>query len=228
MGRSGHLRRSRVPKLLLVLAIAGVAHADEWSQSYDRAKRMLEAGQAARAAPLLRALAEAAREKSEQGYLGGHLRLGIMTKLGHGVPQSDAEAHRLLLLAAEGGDPSGQYTLGTFLQFTPGYVSIPDAAAWYRRAAARGHAGAQFHLGCLLEDGHGVEEDLAEAARLYRLAAEQGHPGAQTNLGVATLHGRGVAASRSEAARWFRRAADQGQAEARAALEALAATPGGR
>ena len=58
----------------------------------------------------------------------------------------------------------------------------------WHMAADQGHAEAQFSLGLMYNNGHGVKQDYHEAVRLYRLAAE--------------------------AARWFRKAAAQGTAGA--------------
>lgn len=58
-----------------------------------------------------------------------------------------------------------------------------EAAKWYRMAADKGHAEAQYSLAFLYVYGHGVAYDLSEAASLYRKAAEQGHAEAQYYLG---------------------------------------------
>ena len=50
-----------------------------------------------------------------------------------------------------------------------------EAATWYRRAAENGHAGAQYSLGTMYQNGWGVEADRDEAIRWYRLAATRGH-----------------------------------------------------
>ena len=46
---------------------------------------------------------------------------------------------------------------------------------WFRRAAERKLAAAQFNLGLMYENGFGVGKDLAEANRWFRLAAEGGY-----------------------------------------------------
>jgi len=55
-----------------------------------------------------------------------------------------------------------------------GLHDYTQAAAWFRQAAEQGHAGAQFSLGLMYDNGWGVPEDDAEAAFWYRKAAEQG------------------------------------------------------
>ena len=57
--------------------------------------------------------------------------------------------------------------------------------------AKRGDAVAQFSLGLMYSQGHGVTKDYAEALRWCRLAAVQGLASAQYNLGTMYADGRG-------------------------------------
>ena len=50
-----------------------------------------------------------------------------------------------------------------------------EAIRWYRLAADRGYAKAQYNLGCAHWNGEGVEEDKAEAIKWFRRAAQQGY-----------------------------------------------------
>jgi hypothetical protein len=50
-----------------------------------------------------------------------------------------------------------------------------EAARWFRKAAVRGDAGAQYNLGNMFDQGRGVAQSEVEAARWYRKAADQGH-----------------------------------------------------
>jgi TPR repeat protein len=56
-------------------------------------------------------------------------------------------------------------------------VQIDDAEAvrWYKKAAERGNAAAQYHLGARYTLGRGVQKDEVEADRWIRRAAEQGN-----------------------------------------------------
>ena len=56
------------------------------------------------------------------------------------------------------------------------------AVAWWSKAAAQGHAGAQYALGSAYQAGLGIERDPVEAAYWYRLAAAQGSSAAQDAL----------------------------------------------
>ena len=82
----------------------------------------------------------------------------------------------------------------------------------FRPLANQGHAGGQFNLGVMYENGKGVPQNYAEAVKWYRLAADQGHAGAQTNLGGMYVNGWGVPQNYAEGLRWSRKAADQGVA----------------
>ena len=62
----------------------------------------------------------------------------------------------------------------------------------WKPLAEQGSADAQYNLGVMYDNGHGVLQDYAEAARLYRLAAEQGHTKAQYNLAQMYRRGDGV------------------------------------
>ena len=88
-----------------------------------------------------------------------------------------------------------------------------EAAAWYRCAAERGYAPAQYALGVCCQDGIGVAKDEREAFRLFGLAAEQGHTEAQYMLGRCYM-GIGTDANDKEAVKWLRLAADRGYAPA--------------
>lgn len=81
-------------------------------------------------------------------------------------------------------------------------------------AAREGKADAQFVLGAIYLEDHGVPPDPAMSTRWFRKAAEQGHVEAQYSLGNAYLKGRGVAVDLGAARHWWRRAARAGLAAA--------------
>ncbi len=73
---------------------------------------------------------------------------------------------------ARDGDPQAQTTLGEMLE--KGVDGRPDyemAALWYRRAADKNYARAQFNLASLHERGLGVDHDVELARELYARAA---------------------------------------------------------
>lgn len=85
-------------------------------------------------------------------------------------------------------------------------------------------------LSHLLENGHGVQKDLARSAQLLRRGAE--HPDtsgyatlARYHYGLALAQGRGVASDPVQARHWLMRAQQEGLGEAREALARLDAGP---
>lgn len=96
-----------------------------------------------------------------------------------------------------------------------GIGTLRDQAAaveYFRRAAERGHAGAQYHLGLVYALGHGVARNQAEGAAWERKAAEQGNTSAQYRLADRYAWGKGVPKSRLQAEAWYRKAAEKGHA----------------
>jgi len=94
-----------------------------------------------------------------------------------------AEATRLLLPLADGGDAEAQMLLG--LEYTLGQgvqQDLTQSVIWYRRAAEQGHAPAQAALGAAYANGRGVPRDRAEALRWLRPAAAAGDVNALIEL----------------------------------------------
>jgi TPR repeat protein len=57
-----------------------------------------------------------------------------------------------------------------------------EAVKWYRQAAEKVHAQAQYALGCCHYYGDGAPLDKAEAAKWFQKAADQGHANAKAAL----------------------------------------------
>ena len=111
--------------------------------------------------------------------------------------------------------------MGIAVMYTNGEGVPQDdgqAALFYRRAAEKGMAAAQFNLALKYHDGGGVEKDAAEAAKWLRQAAEQGHLAAQARLGMLYSAGQGVAQNNQEALKWLRAAAEKNEAMAQFGL----------
>ncbi len=85
-----------------------------------------------------------------------------------------------------------------------------EEVALLRATAEQGDAEAQYDLGVMYANGHGVAQDYEEAAQLYRAAAEQGLAEAQYTLGVMYVNGQGIAQDYAEAYAWSGTAAAQG------------------
>ena len=69
---------------------------------------------------------EALRLLAEQGDADAQTALGCLYAIGRGVPQDDSEAAKWFRLAAEGGDPVGQSSLGA--RTLTGEVSLKTTA----------------------------------------------------------------------------------------------------
>ena len=87
--------------------------------------------------------------------------------------------------------------------------------------AERGHAGDQYALGTLYEDGLGVLLDYAEAVKWYRKSARQGDSRAQLRLARMYYLGRQVPQDKVLAYAWLSLAARQGDADAITNLDRL-------
>ena len=152
-------------------------------------------------------VAEAVRwyqKAAEQGCVEAQRVLGVMFAEGLGVAKDEENAVRWSRMAADKGDADAQYILGVLHEeravllpalvfFFPNFlhwfenvdgVAKDNAMAvfWYRKAAERGHAAAQFRLGHMFAAGRCVKEDEFSAVRWYQKAARQGNADAQKEL----------------------------------------------
>jgi len=66
------------------------------------------------------------------------------------------------------------------------------ALAQWQPLAEQGDAKAQFSVGLMYDNGHGVIQNHETAAKWITLAAEQAYVNAQCNLGVMYHNGEGV------------------------------------
>ena len=111
---------------------------------------------------------------AEQGDETAQYNLGIMYKMGQGVPEDDAEAVKWYRLAAEQGYVFAQYNLGIMYSEDEGVPQDSDEALkWNRLAAERGFDRAQNNLGFMYSNGLGVPQDYVQAHLWYNLAAAQ-------------------------------------------------------
>lgn len=85
--------------------------------------------------------------------------------------------------------------------------------------AEAGNADAQYDLGTMYSDGHGVPRDARQAEAWWEKAANQGQADAQFSLGFMLLYGQGegdnaVAADPNAGLPWLQKAASQGHPSA--------------
>ena len=141
------------------------------------------------------------------------------------VRAADQLTAEILQLARQ-GDPEAQFSIGLRYDTGDGIERNPqEAAAWFKKAAAAGVAGACLYLGMKYEFGAGLARDPARAIHWYEQAAQQGWPQAAFLLG--TLYLKSSPAEREKGCGWLRTAAAQGYPGAAEAQQgACLASPG--
>ena len=113
---------------------------------------------------------------AEQGNYTLQYNIGIMHKIGQGVPVDIAESKKWLQLSAEQGYAPAQNSLGDILLYGRGVVNdYAKATEWYRLAAEQNHDGAQKSLGANYEYGLGVPQDNVVAYMWYAIASLNGN-----------------------------------------------------
>jgi hypothetical protein len=136
--------------------------------------------------------------------------------------QAWTEARRLCFLAANAGDPLGNYVQGLMYERGNGVPSDPKVArTYYQLGGNAGHAPSTYRLALMLRDGRGGDRDVEGAATELWQAAQAGYPPAERDLGIAYLEGTGVKRDAAQAETWLRRAAEQSDAPAQGRLGVL-------
>lgn len=69
---------------------------------------------------------------------------------------------------------------------------------------------AQFILGCLYQNGEGVQQDYHKALEWYTKSADNNNPEAMSNIGYMYKMGQGTSIDYDEAKKWYEKAADLG------------------
>jgi localization factor PodJL len=87
---------------------------------------------------------------------------------------------------------------------------LTQAAQWYRAAASKGLAPAQYRLATLFERGRGLPKDVATARVWYQRAAEKGNVKAMHNAAVIYASTEAVPPEYDQAFKWFKAAAEFG------------------
>jgi TPR repeat protein len=78
-----------------------------------------------------------------------------------------------------------------------------DEAAAIRTLAEQGDGSAQFALGTMYRDGHGVAQDYTETVRWWQEAAKRGVVDAQFALGNLYAGGSGIGRDNTLAYQWY-------------------------
>lgn len=163
---------------------------------------------------------EELRRKADTGDAAALDALALAYWNGNGVKRDEAEADRLVRLAAEKGWPRAQCAVG--YNYEKGIRVKQDykiAMEWYRRAADQNNALGFNNVGSVYLQGLGVPKDEAEAIKWFRRSADLGLPEAQNQLGIMCAQGQGTKADPVEAFKWFYISARQGYPPARDNVE---------
>ena len=157
------------------------------------------------------------RKAAERGFAKAQCNLGLCYAKGEGVPKDERVAAEWYRKAADQDFAQAQFLLGGAYFFGEGLLQDSEQAlAWVakaeqqgyplakealpmlrqavamtearRDAAQRGDASAQFDLGRMYEQGHGLPKDDEQALLWYRKAAGQGH--LRARIGVKRLERR--------------------------------------
>lgn len=144
------------------------------------------------------------QKQAESGSADAQYKLGMAYYEGT-LPQTEIEKINR--------DEKSDDPLNPFNQFTS--LSSPKKAVeWLNKSAVQGYIYAQFQLGHMFTEGHGVPKNIAKAVEWYQKAAEQGNTAAQYNLGLMYANGEDVPKDAVKAVEWFQKAAKQGDSGA--------------
>jgi TPR repeat protein len=124
---------------------------------------------------------------------------------------------------ASGFSPAYWYTEGRSAEHgvANAQVDLAKAAAYYRKAAEAGIAGAMTDYGRMLESGSGVTANAVEAIGWYKKAVELGNADAMLALGKALLNGAGIEKDAARGAYAIRMASASGNVDAMKTLADL-------
>lgn len=126
---------------------------------------------------------------ASQNYGPALSALGEIYKDGYILPLDEAKSVQYYTMAAEHGDPIGQYFMG--MKYMNGDTYSPQdyrkAAEWLLKSAGGGYAPAQANLGILFQYGYGVAQDGKKAFELFVAAADQGDMLGQYYAGMTLL-----------------------------------------
>lgn len=113
-------------------------------------------------------------KSNKQNSAESQFNLGLMYRLGQGVPKNDAKAAKWYRKAAAQGYAGACVNLGMIYyngQSVP--VDYTKAAMWYRKGAELNDAEGQYNLGTMCYNGLGVSKNLIQAYAWFDLASTQ-------------------------------------------------------
>lgn len=184
---------------LLLAALPALGGCDPRPDQYRAALRRLLNNDPVTAAALLTTL-------GETGYAPAQFRLGLLYRLGLGVPRNARQAVYWFDKAARQGEVGAQYHLAMAYQQGDGAPRSPELAFHgFHRLAEQRYAPAQYQIALAYEKGQGVKRDDPEAVAWLQRAATGGHAEAAQRLVRAYRNGElGLLPDPRQAQRWER------------------------
>ncbi len=135
---------------------------------YQLGVRLIERGQTADGAALL-------RRAAEQGIPEAMRRYGLMLTRGDGVAQDVDAGQDFVIRAAEAGNVLAMHDAGGLFINAPETAETQAAAArWFQEAALHGHSDSQFNMALLFQEGFGVPQSAADAYTWFLIASAGG------------------------------------------------------
>src|SRR5262245_33053739 len=104
-----------------------------------------------------------------------------------------------LLAKANKGNADAQNEIGaTYINGINGKPDYAQALAWYKKAVAQNHMGAQYNLAGMYLEGKGVKQDAQKAYQLYSQAAKQDLYDAQYKVALMQISGTGTTENKKQ------------------------------
>ena len=187
----------RFPYFLILLAALLLAGCDPQQVQHRMAMQQLLYRDYRAAALTLTALAE-------NGHAPSQFRLGMLYRLGLGVPHNSRLAVYWFEKAARQDDVGGQYWLAESFRRGEGVPVSPELAfEWFQRLAERGYSPAQYQVALAYADSRGVACDEPAAVAWLQRASAGGYTDAARRLARAYRNGElGLPHDPEQAAKW--------------------------
>lgn len=142
------------------------------------------------------------------------------------VEQDSTKAIEWLGKACKQNEPSSLYAMALIMEredsiagYSKRKLRKRPAIEYLTKAAENNHAGAQYKLACLHEQGRYVKKSKKKAFKWYMSAANRGHVEAMERVGYCYEKGRGIKKNEPHAAKWYRLAQEWGNEKARKKIE---------
>lgn len=156
--------------------------------------------------------ARALTERAEKGDAGAQAELALAYLRGDGVVSNAAAAAGWAGLAANKGQPLGQFILANL--YNSGVKPDPRIGfRWMSAAALNGNVKAMHNVAVAFMSGSGIEKNPIEAANWFSKAASMGYRDSAFDLAVLYERGEGVPQSTQRALYWYDKAAAVGDKE---------------